>query len=703
MRKTFRFLSGCAIAALMLGGLASCEDKDIDAPDPEIPGVAETDVTQYLAVRIASPKEGVANRASSAGDPKFEDGIADEHAIKRLDFFFYDALGNAVATPYHYIVKTDDTADDKGDNVTKHINIVIQVNSAQGTNLPAQVICFANLPEDHITNKTYDKMSIDQLRDATADSFTSKYADETKDYFIMSNSVYFGDDLNGNKNVRLCATPISVGLCSTKEEANNILNNATGSDQSKLIKIHIERLAAKVGLTLQKSNIKDYVLVYGDNPTTSVTNDEDGTTTIYHNTVALSFVPNYWFMNGTAKKEYLTKRYGFKNGSEINLKPDYATIDGKFKGTGMADNWNNPDRFRSYWAVSPSYFDDNYPAVGADYDATSSTVNYYKIADISTMTLGNIGSQAIKASATGDPFSYNSTTASGCIYLNETTTAIGTIQGGKNPAASVASAVILGQYSYTPTVQETAENKVTPSTNSKFWIDRSVGTVEDESGNDVVRGTFYAVEPNAVKSLLKRVTTIFTKSGTDDKPVYTPINNDTWIKENASKFTLAAPSKTILAAAGSNNIASRLVSLKFTDAATTTGLYILDGKEYTEINTTNIDKANAKLMEAGYMDQYFEGQAFFSIPIRHLGWDDTANPALYENGKYQWANMRLGDLGVVRNHVYQITVSKIGGLGTGIIDKNTPIIPPSDEVTYWVATQINVLAWRVGPSWSVDL
>lgn len=711
MRKTFRFLSGCAIAALMLGGLASCEDKDIDAPDsPEIPGVAETDVTQYLAVRIASPKEGVANRASSAEDKKFEDGVAKEHKIKTLDFFFYDVAGNAVATPYHYDTKSDGTTD-SDNNVTKNISIVITVNSAQGTNLPAQVICFANLPSDIIDNKTYDKMSIDQVRDASVSSFTTKLG--TEDYFVMSNSVYFGDDLNGNKNVRLCATPITVGLCSSKDEADNIILKTEGSDQSKLINVYIERLAAKIGLTLTNAAIKDYVLVNGDNPTTVVTTTGEGDTqetTTYHNTVALSFTPSYWFMNATAKKEYITKRYGFKEGASApDLKPDYATIDGKFADTGMAGHWNDPDHYRSYWAVSPSYFDDIFPTVASEYDNTSS-VNYYKISEIPGLATDKINGQAIKATTPGDPFSYTSNTGSGCIYLNETTTAIGTINGGKNPAASVASAVILGQYSYTTqnydntgTLQTGIKN--TPAADKEFWIDRSVGTVKVDN-KDVVRGTFYAEEANAVKALLKRVNTIFTKSGTDEAPIYTPINNSTdWINNtaNSGKFTLSAPTKKILTEANSKNIASRLVSLKFKDNATTTDLYIHDGNAYTQITTTNIDKANAKLIEAGYMDQYFEGQAFFSIPIRHLGWDDAADLYDTTTRKYKWANMRLGDLGVVRNHVYQITVNSIGGLGTGIIDKNTPIIPPSDEVTYWVATQINVLAWRIGPSWSVDL
>ena len=40
------------------------------------------------------------------------------------------------------------------------------------------------------------------------------------------------------------------------------------------------------------------------------------------------------------------------------------------------------------------------------------------------------------------------------------------------------------------------------------------------------------------------------------------------------------------------------------------------------------------------------------------------------------SKMRVGDLGIVRNHVYSITVNSISGLGTGVRSLDQPIVPP---------------------------
>ncbi len=100
------------------------------------------------------------------------------------------------------------------------------------------------------------------------------------------------------------------------------------------------------------------------------------------------------------------------------------------------------------------------------------------------------------------------------------------------------------------------------------------------------------------------------------------------------------------------------------------------------------------------MDMFANGTAFFSIPIRHLGFD----PAIcMEDGKYQWSKMRVGDLGIVRNHVYSITVNSISGLGTGVRSLDQPIVPPVTQMDQYVAARLNILAWNVVPAWGVDL
>lgn len=53
--------------------------------------------------------------------------------------------------------------------------------------------------------------------------------------------------------------------------------------------------------------------------------------------------------------------------------------------------------------------------------------------------------------------------------------------------------------------------------------------------------------------------------------------------------------------------------------------------------------------------------------------------------------------GVVRNHIYDLTLSSIKGIGTPVFDPEDVIIPerPDIENLYYLAARINVLAWKV--------
>ncbi len=53
--------------------------------------------------------------------------------------------------------------------------------------------------------------------------------------------------------------------------------------------------------------------------------------------------------------------------------------------------------------------------------------------------------------------------------------------------------------------------------------------------------------------------------------------------------------------------------------------------------------------------------------------------------------------GVVRNHVYNLTLNSIGGIGVPVFDPNDKIIPETipDEQLYYVAAQIKVLDWKL--------
>ena len=81
---------------------------------------------------------------------------------------------------------------------------------------------------------------------------------------------------------------------------------------------------------------------------------------------------------------------------------------------------------------------------------------------------------------------------------------------------------------------------------------------------------------------------------------------------------------------------------------------------------------------------YANGETFYYIDIRHLG--ATAD--------------KTGYYGIVRNHIYNVTVNKIGGYGSPVyVGYSNLVVPeypedPTQEGSF-VSAQVNILAWRL--------
>lgn len=93
---------------------------------------------------------------------------------------------------------------------------------------------------------------------------------------------------------------------------------------------------------------------------------------------------------------------------------------------------------------------------------------------------------------------------------------------------------------------------------------------------------------------------------------------------------------------------------------------------------TSLDEVNTNI-QAETADVRADGSTYYFIPISHLGSDAS-----------------IAQYGIVRNHVYKITVDDMQGFGTPVVNKDAEIIPtkPENEATY-LAAKIKVLSWRV--------
>lgn len=116
----------------------------------------------------------------------------------------------------------------------------------------------------------------------------------------------------------------------------------------------------------------------------------------------------------------------------------------------------------------------------------------------------------------------------------------------------------------------------------------------------------------------------------------------------------------------------------------TTELYKKTGESYAaatveEINTLLAGNAESHPYVARY---YKDGKCYYFVNI------DQSSVAGETAHTYD---------GVVRNHIYDLTLNSIRGIGTPVFDPEDVIIPerPEDETLWFLSARINVLAWKL--------
>lgn len=119
--------------------------------------------------------------------------------------------------------------------------------------------------------------------------------------------------------------------------------------------------------------------------------------------------------------------------------------------------------------------------------------------------------------------------------------------------------------------------------------------------------------------------------------------------------------------------------LKLTKEAESKEFYA-DSKGETKLTK---DKVNEILCDMPGARIWHDGQTYYYTDIRHLGQDLN--------------NAGYGYYGVVRNHIYNISIQSVTGLGTPVLNPDEDIIPqhPQDDKDIYVAAQVNILSWRI--------
>ena len=497
----------------------------------------------YISISLAS-SDGE-KRDGGNNDGGYEEGEVDERRVKTAyAFFFTDGqpFTNNSQTNHQQIDLTMGN-EPESENVSNVSNKVLVINAHEGQ-LPNQLMVVLNwIPQ---SNKSY---SIVELRESICVNHMNQI--EGTDCFIMSNSVY--QSVAGN----VYATPLDITDFYTSSDAA----------LAKPVTVYVERVAAKVRVKTEgdtDGGSNNAITKY------QLQKDDQGTPLM---------------ING---KQIFAEIIGwdlYKDYEKSTLLKDIEGI-----GNDLGITWNDPNNFRSYWAICNSDLEVD----EIDYDGITSNIqnNLY----CGENTRGNKdASERTKIFFKAQLKDENDSIVEYAKWLgNEYIGKDNLLKAVKNTLA----------YTYYSGITDTTGN--TTYTSIEF--------------NDlmVVAGTGNVGEPAAYE-------------------VYFQIKEDvekTWFKLVNNEFKLI-------------------------------------GK----------DALNAALKAIEPAILYSNGYTYYYTDIQHL---KTATATTY---------------GIVRNHIYEVNIQSITGLGTPVGDVTSiievPVTPTEEDIKTYLAAEIKILSWKL--------
>ena len=221
----------------------------------------------------------------------------------------------------------------------------------------------------------------------------------------------------------------------------------------------------------------------------------------------------------------------------------------------------------------------------------------------------------------------------------------------------------------------------TPTT---LVVKASIGTFTDGAFKAVTVAQWKGGVRYAGEDALKTAMVNFLKGQPQESRVYIKKDDNTFetIPADAIKFEVKNPN----AAADNYQVVAKLNATTYPQVYKVTGTG--ESATGTLISETDVNTLFENVLGTALIwgNSTTSGMTYYSFPIQH---NITEAPA--------------GTKGIVRNHVYQINIKSVGGLGTPVYNPDQIIIP--EEVEFEEASmyaQIRVLSWRVVTN-NVDL
>ena len=639
-----------AINKLLLGvaalSLCACSN---DEPAPNGNGPAAGDVA-YLNVRIMSA-DAAASRATDGGHEDADDN-ADEGKINNAYFFFYDEAGRYVLQSNSWTKASD--PDDT--NIETMGEGTVILTGLTGKNYPTWVVTVLNYDPQTM----HYGQTLQEMKEIVVDNYKAGNG------FIMTTSSYVD-------NTQDAANGDPTYYYATRLQEKNFLQETPDKEEAKAentVDIYVERLAVRAQVTTNLSNkptkVGDRTLYKLDVSVAGETNPDTGES---NNLAATAVYVELlgWDLYATANKSNLIKNIdGWTTaGDALNAleASTVATWKSEALTNGSTFTWNNPEKHRSYWGKSWVY--------GKKGDELKDMLNVES--KYWNQMAGSIMGETVEGKSNHLYCNENTNeieniTNTDCFYAlsNKTTSIIlaARVCNEKGEALDIVN------YLGVNYLKGSFLNMVLAKTNPAFYTRKDVG---NQDGNPIYEYT--QISANELE--------LAEADGTGSVKAV--------VKKDAEIYTISKPGSSY-----SYDVKDENGTVIKTVTITT-----YDGSHVTDFTDVNNKLAEATTGESNKAIAYTHGAMYYPIPLEHLR---------HMNKKATSTNKLVeGTYGVVRNHIYNLNITKLISLGEGVFkpgkfgefsDETEPDpepINPDDpkDPTFYVESAVNVLSYKI--------
>ena len=627
-----------AVAALSLGACSNDEPANSGANT----GDAEFG-DQYLSVSIMMPTS-TGSRAIGQADndsDKYTDGTTEESQVDNIVFFFFDESNNVVDIQMEQkpTFTTGTPFESENPYVTSYGGKEVRLKS--GLNYKQLAVVLNSSAQD-VTKLIGEIKNLSDFLNRAQDYAGQVNGDGTNQ--VMSNSVFYNTaDRNAvpSAETKYILVPIkdtNIYTSAQKGASNLFKPENQGGLGKEIVDIFVERVASKVNVTTNLSMDDYYTSEAGDQ-----------TITLYDN------------VNLTTKKVRIRPEV---KGASLNVLANNASLIKNITHNQLGYNediakgflWNDPLNKRSYWAMTPSYGKEG--------------MTYYSFDQVEKDGLEELHE-----------------------YINPNTQ---DFQVGKeNQSLNTKVMVVAQLYAY---AEDDADYK-TPieidlvrygseymeSSNLKALVANLVNVAIRSIDWDMYGKAYSAAEIEVLKVAVNNSFvdgfggesfTINAAGDPEDK-----FDTYSAVVEKAEGFTydINVDKEFVYNQELGQELLDQISALVGDDDE----LAALIEKAKDTIDSV-IDGVLADVNKPNIL--YWKGgKTYFYTTIRHQGFYGLTGA----NDKYL--------NGVVRNHIYNVSLDGIYGLGTPVIDPGKPIDPerPEMERPSYLQARINILPWRI--------